>query len=189
MRMPCCLALVPLALACEGNKEDSGDIPTADCDWFEGDNCWKDTLAPAGALLPAADAVGTFDGDARTCTYPDGLTVTLGTPFVYPIPDNHRWDIRITRGGDLVVEVVEGENGDMEVTTTAGTFASVAAGFGAEYVCPSGERWGVGLESLECDWMTLPGWSNVSSPGYLSFALSGGPEGDFHLFACSSATE
>lgn len=176
-----------LLVACNTEKEDTAvELPPADCAWSEGDNCWKETLEPLVGVLPELNVAGVFDATATTCTYPDGLTITLGAPHEFPLPDGHLWDILITKDGTTLLEMEETEDGD-SYTTSAGTFRSETAGIGGEYVCPSGDRYRYSLATMEgCNIFGFPGWTASYSYGFLQMTLTGGPDGELHLFTCDS---
>jgi hypothetical protein len=56
-------------------------VGTLDCAWTQGNNCWKQTLAPAMSCLPPSGAMGTLSADEKTCTYASGTTITFSQPL------------------------------------------------------------------------------------------------------------
>jgi hypothetical protein len=189
--------LVPIALllplwAC-GDKEPGEDTDTLageeiSCDWFAGDNCWKEQVASA-ASCAAPDGSGTFNADFTVCSYGDGTEIHFDTPAPAvgsPTEDeffDYAWNFEILIGGSTCLSFTTDDT-TWSVETPEGTFSSYTHSGTTQYSCPSGEQYTIGAMSLftDCDWDTLPGTISMSG-GSLALGLTGGAD-DLTLFSC-----
>ena len=74
-----CLAVVlaGLALAACGSSATS-----VGCEWFEGDNCWKDMFTHAEACAHPREEPATLASDGKSCSFTDGTEVLLENPVL-----------------------------------------------------------------------------------------------------------
>ncbi|WP_428263622.1 hypothetical protein [Haliangium sp.] len=176
--------------------DDGGPIPI-DCSWFEGDNCWKDSVAAAYACVDP-NAEGTFHASRGECMYADGTTVTFAQPVPSTGFEDYEWSFSIgpadgeacmsfedsdaLGGSELVLETSEGRFRETaNLTATGGTL---------RFDCPDGTSYQIGvIAALECDLSTVPGHVAVSSGGTVSFNFLGRASTDGDLFSCSDDTQ
>lgn len=185
----CVSLLVVAGLAACGS---GGGGESIGCDWFEGSNCYKDTLAAAIDCLPDdAGPDGTLSADSATCTYDDGTQIVFHNPFDPDAMDNdtYLWDVEVISGGQTCIRVTEGTGGDMTVTTPAGDYVQTTSGFSMRLTCPDGVEFKVSnaLKLFECENMLdiLPGHTTYWADDFVGLSLMGGPDGALPLFDCS----
>lgn len=190
--LPAALCLPLFACGDEDDpKDDTGGLAGEDisCDWFEGQNCWKDHVAGA-ATCAIPDAVGAFNANFTICGFPDGSEVHFDTPAPVagsPTEDDffdYPWNFEMFVGGSSCLSYATGDS-TWSVETSEGSFDSLTSGGETQLTCPSGDQVVIGAFSMfsDWDWNTLPGYVAMSSAG-LSFGLTGGAE-DVTLFSCA----
>jgi len=185
-----CLTL----LACgdeEDSKDDTGGLAgeAISCDWFDGDNCWKEHVVSAQACA-IPDVTGTFNANFTICSFPDGTEVHFDTPAPVagsPTEDDffdYPWNFEIFVGGSSCLSYTTGEY-SWSLETPDGSFDSLVSSGENQLTCPSGDQVVIGTMTIfsDCDWNSLPGYVAMSGAG-MSFGLTGGAE-DLTLFSCS----
>lgn len=185
-----CVGLV----GCPGNGEtdddDDDDLPAIDCEWFAGDNCWKDTVTAAAACAAPEGETGVFDAAFEVCTFTDGTEVHFAEPPPVEGSPNegdtqsYFWDFEIAAGGSTCMSMVESDL-SWEFETSIGTFLYEFESLTTHITCPDGEQGSIsGFAMLECEFGDLPqfAWTHASS---VSFDLGGGADGSVRLFTCA----
>lgn len=161
-------------LAC-GSDESSSSSPTSiGCEWFTGQNCWKDVGVAATSCVDQT-AQGTFSADGRQCTYADGTVVTLARPLA-EIGGDVPWDITVTKNGTECIHYRE-EVAGVTVETTLGTFSEGPWGTKLLITCPDGAEYAMeGIAFVECGLAapdSFPGHSGSSGSTGAAFELDG----------------
>jgi hypothetical protein len=195
------LILAPLLLAlaaCDGTtgKDDTEDTNDTDepctgdcgpltCDWFAGENCWKDGIVEAAACLPGGTA--TFSGDRASCEYADGTTVTFGEAVPTSDPGMYAWQLEVTDASDAFCASFAVTPDGYEIVSASGTVEMIQAGYDEDVVCQDATEVhsdnALGLQ--ECDPATVPGTLTDWAGGTFTFSISGGPATGGFEVVCS----
>lgn len=185
-----CLSWMGLAAACGGGdeEEDKGGLrgTRIDCSWFQQDNCYKRALATVESCVDTG--MGRFSADGTRCTYTTGTTVNFHKPVDVDGELPQDWDFEVVTnfGQCLAYQELEGE---IRMETRDGIFSTELVGIGMQISCPDGSEFYVAnaFDTLDCGFENLPGNLTSSSNDLMSFALLGGPNGDFvTVFSCST---
>lgn len=184
-RPPLCFVLAVFALeGCSSEDESAPGTPIG-CQWFEGDNCYKETVEAIYACVEAAQ-VGSFDTDQRVCSLPDGTAFTFASPPPLTFDDEGVWDFEITMDGAFcgsVRELGPAPDDPLVFESSLGEFRQELVGLELVLTCPDGDKYKIGaLDSFMCDLSTLPGYGYSTTSDLLNFSLSGASSSDPLLY-------
>lgn len=168
------------------DDDDSGGT-TVGCDWFAGDNCFKQSVEAAAQCGHEPSEHGTLSVDGLSCTFADGTEITFGRTVFEAGEDDYLWDFEITRNGVFCMSFTEPEEGFTELVTSLGTANIAREGMSLQLTCPDGSSYTVpnAMDLMSC-LEDLPGHTVGHSSSYVSLSLMGGGSVDQHLFTCSS---
>jgi hypothetical protein len=182
--------LVLGVLAVGGCGGGSSPAKLLDCDWLAGNNCYKTTVAAAGACLPSIVETGTLSANNSTCTYASGAVVTFNPPLTLPLPQSPNWAFTVTKNGTPCLTYTQPAQGTITLKTSAGTFTEGAAGSSITATCPDGTQYSNSnpLSLLSCGADAgflaggLPGSTWSSTNVTVSFSLVGVPTNNTSTF-------
>jgi hypothetical protein len=166
---------------------------------LSGNNCWKTTLEPAKACLPAkTDPPGKLSADNTTCTFANGTIVTFDSPLALPIPQGSMpaWNFSVTNNGGPCLRVQQSDATHEVVTSAAGTVRVAGDANTFNIACPDGTSYSSSTGDVfsllaTCDAGLLAGLPAVvdSSPSMTNAIASllgvGGAEGSLQAFDCT----
>jgi len=171
-----------LSAGCGGGGESIG------CAWFEGGNCWKDSLQAAQPCTHDSSVEGTLSADETKCTFTDGTEIIFSAPLDLANMDNPSWDFEIKTSGSSCMSWKDTDAG-MTLTTSLGIFKETLSGTSMTIKCPDGGEYTVSnaFSLLECEnaFSILPGTTSSWTQTSVTLSLSGGANGKLHLFSCS----
>ncbi len=169
------VALVGLFGCGGGPKEIS-------CDWFEGDNCWKKSVAAAVACIPTGET-GVLSADRTSCSYSDNTLVTFANAVPETAPGSYAWDLSITKGGATCasfLDLTSNGGGDFRLETSLGVFRKDGdnpnEGSNVVFTCPDGEYQIDFLDALDCV-DSFPGFGASATPTSASLSFLGAGSG------------
>jgi hypothetical protein len=181
-----------LPMACEENK--GIDLPgeEIDCLWFEGDNCWRESLATLTPLLPESGTTGVLAADGKSCTYENGVRFT----FVNPLDparlgeetylNDFLWDFEGRLDGDFFMAYREPEATSVVLQTSQGSYTQLVDSGALGISCPNGDLFRVTVAALlaGCEKTSLPGRKTFWDENGVVFALKGNGVNDLLVFHC-----
>ena len=188
------LVLSLLGGGCSASRPGSDSRPATgmlDCDWLASDNCLKATLTAAMSCVEPQTAIGLFNADGTTCTYPDGVVVAFDAPVQLPLGLNPPgWHFGVTRAGAECLRLDSVDNVRFTLTVNGNTYTNglTAPGTPLAIACPDGKSYTDSTDGglLSCDpgGLASVGSSFTETSGYVFLQLF--PTGlAVTLFSCS----
>jgi len=158
------------------------------CEWFEGQNCWKESLEALGHCTHDIEQKGALKTDGSACTFDDGTEIVFHNPVKLDQMNTHLWDFEIFMDGSLCMSFKEPSTNKRILATSLGTYVEKLINLGVQFNCPDGSRYKVpnasALGTCEDYKDILPGISSAWSDSALMFSLTGGEDGVVHIFSC-----
>ncbi len=171
-------------------EENGGEL---NCEWFENENCWKQTLSEIKSCLPGS-ITGYLSNDGTQCTFSDGTTITFNNSInvnrIQSAAYNLEWDFIITRNELPCISYQEFENGSMKLTVSERTFSLDYSGTSLSITCPDESNFYMNdFMSLSTDCISdIPNRDiTVSSDlgqASITFKLTGGADDEVTVFSC-----
>ena len=186
------LLLVVILLGCGAAQEE--DLPGEEitCEWFEGSNCWRTSLASFSDSLPDGNALGIFSADGKTCVYDDGTEIIFVEPIELARLDEQDylidflWDFEIRTGGDFLASYREPDTGGLLLISGTGTFKIDSQAPSIIITCPSGLQYNLPQAGLlqVCDPGDIPSKRVTWEPDGVTFSIGGTGGANRLLFNC-----
>lgn len=179
-------AAVSLSAGVIGCGDDDSPGAEIGCEWFQGDNCQKETAVAAQPCAADSTEQGTLSADGMICTYPDGTEIQFGRSALESAEEDYLWDFEIIRSSSSCLTFAEYADGSSDVTTSVGTLRTEVGGGSMLITCPNGDVYRATNPMAIIDECLgdLGGYSTSGSSAGASFTLIGGGGLQVHLFGC-----
>ena len=159
------------------------------CEWFEGNNCWKESLAACQTCAHDERFKGTLSLDGSRCSFTDGTEITFNNPVDISNIKDHLWDFEIKKNGTFCMSFSEPNYDKRVLITSLGTYTEQLKNIGVQFTCPDGNNYQVqsanALGTCEDYQNILPGVSIAWDPD-IRFSFLGGSDGALQIFTCTA---
>lgn len=197
-KIPAVLLIAALLAGCE-NQEWT----PVGCDWFDGPNCWRDSVMAATECLADPEEPGRISDDGKECAFPDGTLIRSKSSFNKLFnfdpwnPDPWYPNLTIERDGQVCLHYRWAPMETTVAETTLGRFAFNNMGDTVNIVCPSREHLYMDCPRLEWEAEHFPecfeddsclkfpiGFSAGGDESCVSFYLYSDVEVEQLIFTC-----